>query len=64
MGSVFARRTKRVYLPLTQRSTELVCASEFLEILVDISGEDPQNLVAVVILVQGMRVAGTKWARN
>ena len=24
----------------------------------------PQNLVAVVILVQGMRVAGKKWARK
>jgi hypothetical protein len=54
----------RVYLPHTLGSAELISASEYFEILIDICGDDPQNLVAVVILVQAMRVAGTKWARN
>jgi hypothetical protein len=39
---------------------ELGYASEFCEIFIDICGDDPQYLGSVVILAQGMRVAGKK----
>ena len=42
---------------------ELCFASEIFEIFIDICDDDPQYLGSVVLLVQCMRVAGTKWAK-